>query len=82
MKGYLTLLSIYDPSSLTGEKLVNIVTKEEISQSVLYLNFTLIGRDHRLRFIKERFQEKTKSMFAPIFTKHVVQLEKRLVVNA
>ena len=54
-------------SSSTGEKFVNIVTKEEISQFELYLNFTLIGRDHRLRFIKEQFQEKTKK---PVCTNH------------
>ena len=39
-------------SSSMGEKMVNVVTKEEIYQSEFYLNFTLLGRYQRLRFIK------------------------------
>ena len=56
--------SIKSPfGSGVNDKLINIVTKEEVENSGYYLNFVSFGDELYKKFVQERFEEKSVSLY-------------------
>ena len=63
--------SIKSPfGSGVNDKLINIVTKEEVENSGYYLNFVSFGDELYKKFVQERFEEKSVSLYATISSKY------------
>ena len=63
--------SIKSPFTTTcNEKLINIVAKEEVENSGYYLNFVSFGEELREQFVRERFEEKSVSLYATVSSKY------------
>lgn len=53
------------------DKLINIVTKEEVDNPSFYINFHSFGNNLREKFVQERFTDRSVSLYAPISFKFV-----------
>ena len=65
------ILSISNPFDIQySNKLINIVTLEEVVNSDYFLNCITFGEQQYIKFVKDRLQEKNFSLFATISAKY------------
>lgn len=63
--------SIESPFGSTSERLINIVTKEEVDNSEFYLNFVSFGSELHKNFAEERLLQRSVGLHATITVKFI-----------